>query len=266
MKSKSSLKLMSQVQIRIPSDGSIATFVKGSYHIHHAGVTYLNKAEDSQENDLVVLPENTTAEILDGNLHVVGFGKKKHIFKPAQKVEIEVKKMSAPGNVATLVAGSFELHLNNETYFLKTNAPFYSIPRNITAFLEGTTVRVVYIVGRRCIRTAYFEKVDVEKISSKRKEMESEAEKDYIEDEKRVKTQHSNAGRTLVLANKAIDAIKELIEFEKTMVEEAAAAEFEDEDEPLEKILSVFEAVKTTAEEFSSMPLVGHDDDVDGTL
>jgi hypothetical protein len=241
---------MSQVQIRIPSDGSVATCAKGSYHIHHAGVTYLNLSADLA-NPLVVLPENTTAEILDGRLHVVGFGKKKHIFKRAPKVEIEIKEMAAPGNIATIVAGSFELHLNNETYFLKNSAPFFHIPANITAFLDGTTVRVVYLLGRRCVRTVLFEKVEMEKISSKRKDMESEAEKDYIEDEKRVKTQHSNAGRTLELANKAIDAIKELIDFDMSAVKEAADAEFEDEDEPLRKILSVFEGVKTTAEKFS---------------
>jgi hypothetical protein len=179
---------MSQVQISIPSDGSVATYAKGSYHIHHAGVTYLNTGKDSHECELVVLPENTSAMLLDGKLHVVGFGEQTHIFKPAPKVDIEIKEMAAPGNIATLVAGSFELHLNNEVYFLKGHAPFYYIPRNITAFLEGESVRVVYLLGRRCVKAAIFEKVEQEKISSKRKEMESEAEKDYVKGEKRLKT------------------------------------------------------------------------------
>jgi hypothetical protein len=183
---------MSQIQISIPSDGSVATYVKGSYHIHHAGVTYLNLLEESSE--IAIFPESTTAEIVNGEMHVVGFGKQKHIFRPAVKVDIQVGNMAAPCNVATYVAGSFELHLNDETYFIKDCSPFYRIPGNMSASLNGETVRCVYILGRRCIRNVVFEKVEKEKISSKRKEMESDAEVDYIEDEKRVKTRHSNAG------------------------------------------------------------------------
>jgi hypothetical protein len=204
---------MSQIQISIPSDGSVATYVKGSYHIHHAGVTYLNLLKKSSE--IAIFPESTTAEIVNGKMHVVGFGEKTHIFKPAEKVDIQVSNMAAPCNVATYVAGSFELHLNDETYFIKDSAPYYRIPEDISASLHGETVHCVYLLGRRCIRNVVFEKVETEKIASKRKEMESAAEVDYIKDEKRAKTRHSDAGKASKRKEMESEAEVDCIEDEK---------------------------------------------------
>ena len=240
---------MSTSQISITADGSFASYAKGSYHIHHAGVTYLNY--NSETLDPEFLPEDTTGEVVDGKLHVVGFGKKKHIFSPAKAVDIEVNQSTEVLGVVTYVAGSKEIQFKDEVYVRKGGGPICRIPQGIVARLEATTrVVMAFRVGLRGLGHFVFVKVPVDELPKKRKEMESKGEAAYMKGEKRLKVKYANAQRAVELANTALEAISGLMELEKAMGEEAgvkAGPYFDDADEPLEDVVSVIEKLKETA-------------------
>lgn len=238
---------MSQVQIRIQSDGSVATYAKGSFHIHHAGVTYLNLLDYTSQ--IAIFPESTTAEIIDGKLHVVGYGKEKFVFSPAKTIEIKVTEQQ---HVVKYVEGSLELLFKDEVYLLKCPEPLFSFPTRISASFSGNTIRLNYCVGRRPYTTSFEKANATDDISQKRKMMELELEEEFVQSERRKKIKHANSSRAVELADKALDALRELIEFENAMVGEAKTDDgtvFENGDKPLDQAVSAVLAVKECASE-----------------
>ena len=210
------------MSIRIPSDGSLATYSRGTFHIPHAGVVYLNRCDDADE--VTVLPPHATGEVVDGELRVAGYGSKTHVFAPAKAVELKVK--DEPLYSVAYVLSGVELRFKDEVYLLRTgNKPCHRLQDKVSAMLMGKDIQLFYHVGRMSFRHVFEYAGKGEELKTKRKLIESDLEAEFLPLERCVKVKYDNAGRALDLAGRALAAIKEMIDFESAMAEAAGTDE-----------------------------------------
>lgn len=229
------------------SDGSVATYEKGSYHITHNGTTYLNY--DSDEYEKVVFPKTATGELIDGKLHVKGYHKATHIFSIADTIEIRVKD-GAESKLGTYVLGGHELRLgDSDVYLLTEREPLLFKPSDISGCVRGEQLLVTMLIGRRGCRRLQFER-KTDEACRKRKQMDEQC---HDHKEKRALVMQANAGRMAELAGKAVEAIGAMMDLESAMQKDSGVGDagmFEDNSEPLETALGIAEAMKRRAEEW----------------
>ena len=200
------------------ADGTAATYAKGSFNVDYNGTAYLNY-EYGKLSPHVFGPNPIAKKTKEG-LQVKS-GKHTVTLPEAKIVTIPVQEpgSSIAAQNATYLQGSYELQYKGETYTYLGDLPMLRIPEETTALLQDTTVRILLVSGH-IVRDIKFEKRS-DKLSGKRKILDAKAYCRYEEDEKRTATLQKNAAKALELANRALDAVKELQTFEEAMRTEA---------------------------------------------
>ena len=241
--------------MQIPmSDGTTATYTKGSFHVLYDGVVYLNY---NRSGPHVFAPNCVGKKTKDG-LQIKSGRKDAIVLRKARTITLSVKDLDGDkgtGNKRTLssttsessstyIEGSFEIRHNGETYLYIGKMPLLLIPANNTeAFIKNHNLHIPIAFGRQ-IKNYEFER-QTDETSNKRRRLDEDASDRYTSTEKRAAVLRKNAPRAVELANKALDALKELSEFEASSREEAGTAEdmFEADETPLSEADAAIRAV-----------------------
>ena len=248
------------MQMQIPmSDGTTATYTKGSFHVLYDGAVYLNYDRSGPH---VFAPNCVGKKTKDG-LQIKSGKKDAIVLRKARSITLDVKNLDedkGTGNKRTLsesstttysdsstttyLEGSFEIRHNGETYLYIGKTPLLLIPANNTeAFIKNSNLHIPIACGR-LIKNYEFEK-QTDETSNKRRRLDEDASDKYTSTEKRAAVLRKNAPRAVELANKALDALKELSAFEASSREEAGTAEemFEADETPLSEADAAIRAV-----------------------
>ena len=229
------------------SDGTTATYTKGSFHVLYDGAVYLNY---NRSGPHVFAPNCVGKKTKDG-LQIKSGRKEAIVLRKARTITLSVKDLDGDkGNKQTLsesstyIEGSFEIRHNGETYLYNGKMPLLLIPANNTeAFIKNSNLHIPIAFGRT-IQKYEFER-QTDETSNKRRRLDEDASDRYTSTEKRAAVLRKNAPRAVELANKALDALKELSEFEASSREEAGTAEdmFEADETPLSEADAAIRAV-----------------------
>lgn len=242
--------------MQIPmSDGTTATYTKGSFHVLYDGAVYLNYDRSGPH---VFAPNCVGKKTKDG-LQIKSGRKDAIVLRKARTITLDVKNLDedkGTGNKRTLssttsesstttyIEGSFEIHHNGETYLYIGKTPLLLIPANNTeAFIKNRNLHIPIAFGRT-IQNFEFER-QTDETSKKRRRLDEDASHRYTSTEKRAAVLRKNAPRAVELANKALAVLKELSEFEASSREEAGTAEemFEADETPLSEADAAIRAV-----------------------
>jgi hypothetical protein len=214
-------------------DGVDAEYNKGSFHVLHRGIVYLNKNPETCKP--FIISDNAVGALDgDGQLTVDGLFEKKHVLPAAKTISIKM----IDDSVVSYLEGGFELSYNGDKYLLMSDMPMFSTSfPNLegVGIMKGTGLHIPSSVGSRGRRFDIFEK-EGEDSSKKRKRFDLDSETKYDSRKKRESVFHERAPAALELAKKALDCLQELIALEMNARQEADAkkAMFEDDYVPLE--------------------------------
>lgn len=236
------------MQMQIPmSDGTTATYTKGAFHVLYDGAVYLNYDRSGPH----VFAPNCVGKKTKEGLQIKSGKKDAIVLRKARTITLSVKDLDGDkGNKRTLsesstyTEGSFEIRHNGETYLYIGKMPLLLIPANNTeAFIKNRNLHIPIACGR-LIKNYEFER-QTDETSNKRRRLDEDASDRYTSTEKRAAVLRKNAPRAVELANKALDALKELSEFEASSREEAGTAEemFEADETPLSEADAAIRAV-----------------------
>jgi hypothetical protein len=240
--------------MQIPmSDGTTATYTKGSFHVLYDGAVYLNY---NRSGPHVFAPNCVGKKTKDG-LQIKSGKKDAIVLRKAKTIMLSVKDLDGDkGNKRTLssttsesstttyIEGSFEIHHNGETYLYIGKMPLLLIPANNTeAFIKNRNLHIPIAFGRT-IQNYEFER-QTDETSNKRRRLDEDASHRYTSTEKRAAVLRKNAPRAVELANKALDVLKELDAFLAASREEAGTADemFEADETPLSEADAAIRAV-----------------------
>lgn len=199
------------------SDGVDAEYHKGSFHVLHKGIAYLN--HDPNTNAPYVFVDNAVGTLDDTReeITVAGHFKQTCVLPKAKIINIKIKD----GPHATYLEGGFELSFNGENYLLMDEAPmfFKQYKDKTCGVVHGTTLKIPFLIGRS-ISSFDFEKEGATS-SKKRERMDEALAANYESVKKKLCVLDKRAPAALELAQKALKAVEELIAFEAETRSEA---------------------------------------------
>jgi len=229
-------------------DGSDATYVKGSLQVFCGGIVYFNSGP-------YMFSENSVGKKTKDSLQI-NSPKGTVILPQAKTFTLPVKKATedltfVQAGFATYVEGGFELRYEDEVYLKLSDHPLdFPLPPLAFAFLadRGTKLRILNL------RERFRDDLEFEKKSDSaleiRKQLDMKSYVSYTTNERRAAALKKHAAKAMELGKRALDAARELIQFEESVKEEAKTdyQMFEDDDFPLSAAEAAFECVVNIAE------------------
>ena len=193
-------------------DGSEATYAKGSYHMVHDGVVYLNC--NKQVGEPHVFIETSIGKKTEEGL-LIQTGQSSVVLRAARVISIPVKDASSniAQETATFMEGGFEMEYGGEKYLHISQNPIKVYNDGMLAFFDGSALYIPQIAGVRGFYRVKFIK-QTDSFCKKRKRLAEQSYKQHLKSEKLATVMHNNATRAVELAKNALDALTAFADFE----------------------------------------------------
>ena len=218
------------------ADGSQATYIKGSRHLVHDGVVYLNY--DKKEHSPHIFTEDAIGKKTDNGLIKVRTAYSTVVLKEAETMAIPVKDSAT---CATFVQGSMQILYGGDVYLQLDSTNF----AGGLAYLQDGALRIPRWDGGYCTFTKQSDST-----LKKRKRLDEQAFKEHVESEKRANAMRKHASKAAELAQQVLDGVQKLMALEAAARSEAGTRNnmFEDEGAPLSSAAVAVRAMLSKAE------------------
>ena len=203
----------------ISNGSSYAQIVKGGFHVLYDGQTYLNLNDDTYTQH--IFPSNAVGKFTDEDQIEVEFHGTSVLLPKAETFVIAVENPAVENSTVTYTLGSFELTYQDKKYLLMTNMPLLQSEKTISAEIDGPVITLSYYCGR--CRAKYDFELESKATAGKRKRLDQATVDEHDKAVKREAVAAKYASKVLELAQRALDAMRELETVEQAASKEAGS-------------------------------------------